>query len=175
MCFHSKLHPNVKQNPFQKNRTQPTVNNDITAPRLHISRQPSVTKQNSGGHAENESQTPNKAAGRRERGRGGEGEQERGEERNANCEAVMEVTKKKKKKLWCLAFESITVVWLSSYHSPSVDAVSPISRKRVFMCTCVCVCVCDCDQCEVFFFLPYLVSPVSISPLNRCLCSPREL
>lgn len=38
------------------------------------------------------------------------------------------------KKPLCLAFESITVVWLSSYRSLSVNAVSPISHKKVCMC-----------------------------------------
>lgn len=85
-----------------------------------------------------------------------------------------------KKNLLCLAFESITAVWLSSYRSLSVNAVSPISLRRV--CMCVCVLSGDCDQCDSesvlrffflisFLFLSYLVSPVSISTRNRCLYS----
>ena len=103
---------------------------------------------------DNETQTPNKTTGEAERGRD-RNENKREEDENANCWAVMEVTKK----LLCLASKSVTVVGLSSYRSVSVNAVSPFRHNRVCVCVCGCarVCVCvlsrDCDQCDTFFFL----------------------
>lgn len=51
---------------------------------------------------------------------------------------IVELSKSdKKRKLLRLAFfESVTVVWLSSYRPPSVNAVSAISHKKVSVCVC---------------------------------------
>lgn len=70
-----------------------------------------------------------------------EREQEKG--RRITCQ-LQRCQGSDKKKLPCLAFESITVVWLSSYRSLSVNAVSPTSYKKV----CMCVLSRDCDQCD---------------------------
>lgn len=63
-----------------------------------------------------------------EAGTGGRG---RGEE---NKILIAKLSWKWQQKLLCLAFESITVVCLSTYHSASVNAVSPISYKKVCVC-----------------------------------------
>lgn len=79
----------------------------------------------------------------------------------------------KKRKLLRLAFESVTVVWLSSYRPPSVNAVSAISHKKVSVCACVVrrlirVTLSRCDSfshlLSLSLSLAYLVCPVSISP-----------
>lgn len=50
---------------------------------------------------------------------------------------IVELSKSdKKRKLLRLAFESVTVVRLSSYRPPSVNAVSAISHKKVSVCAC---------------------------------------
>lgn len=51
---------------------------------------------------------------------------------------IVELSKSdKKRKLLRLAFfESVTVVWLSTYRPPSVNAVSAISHKKVSVCVC---------------------------------------
>ena len=112
---------------------------------------------------DNETQTPNKTTGEAERGRD-RNENKREEDENANCWAVMEVTKK----LLCLASKSVTVVGLSSYRSVSVNAVSPFRHNRVRVCVCGCarVCVCACCQETVIsvtlFFFFFLISFLSL-------------
>lgn len=183
--FQSKLHPKSKTKPPSAMINQHVCASKIKSHRLSttitalvewccstaaISRhRPNKTA----GPRENETQTPNKTTGRQSEGDRNENKRA-GRRKNANCEAVMKVTKK----LLYLAFESKTVVLLSSYHSLSVNAVSPISHKRV----CTRVLSRDCDQCDsesvrqffsslFLFSLSYLVSPVPISPCNRCLYS----
>lgn len=158
-----------------QNHILPSVNNDITPLRSGAAlRQPSAVIDQTKHQGENETQTLNKTTGKQSKGETGR-EQERGENKSADCEAVTKVTKK----LLCLAFESIAVVWLSSYHSVSVNAVAVLSAIRECSCVCCQVAVISVtqNQCNaVFFFSPrfyslalsYLVSPVLISPHNRC-------
>lgn len=140
------------------------------AERLHSSRQPSTTKQNSRARAKMQPrrQTRQQGGGLRERGRN---------KREGRIKMpIAKLSWKWQKKLLCLAFESITVVWLSSYHSLSVNAVSPISHKRV----CVCACVVK-RLWSVWLWVSatvFLISPLSL-PLLSCLSgldlSPRSM
>lgn len=85
MCFHSKLHPHIKQNHFQ-HYILPTVNNDITVQRNEAApHQPAAvsdqTKQQGCTTMKARHQTRQQGGRARER-------QERGEDRNANCEVT---------------------------------------------------------------------------------------
>lgn len=182
MCFQSKLHPNVKQN----RRDEPTH-------RCFQNRIPTNCQQWHHCAAERSSSTAAVSDQTKQQGRakmkprhqirqqggrereGGEGmgmrAREEGRMKKSNCGAVMKVTKK----LLCLAFESITVVWLSSYRSLSVNAVSPISHKRVCMCVCVCrqetvitVTLSQCDSFSHLFSLPLSFSLI-LSVRSRSL------
>lgn len=125
------------------------------AEQLHSSRQPSPSKQKQQGRAKMKPRHQTRTRGGRAEGRDGDENKREGRVRKANCGAVMNVTKK----LLCLAFESITVVWLSSYRSLSVNAVSPISHKRA--CMCVCVISATLSQCDTFLSLsPSLILSV---------------
>lgn len=77
---------------------------------------------------------------------------------------IVELSKSdKKRKLLRLAFESVTVVWLSSYRPPSVNAVSAISHKKVSVCVCVRTLSGDCDQSDSKSVRQFFSSPFSLS------------
>lgn len=146
-----------------QNHILPSVNNDITPLRSGAAlRQPSAVIDQTKHQGENETQTLNKTTGKQSKGETGR-EQERGENKSADCEAVTKVTKK----LLCLAFESIAVVWLSSYHSVSVNAVAVLSAIRECSCVCCQVAVISVtqNQCNAVFF-SLLVSILSLSLIS---------
>lgn len=83
---------------------------------------------------------------------------------------IVELSKSdKKRKLLRLAFESVTVVWLSTYRPPSVNAVSAISHKKVSVCVCVRALSGDCDQSDSKSVRQFFSSPFSLS-LSRLSC-----
>lgn len=157
-----------------QNHILPSVNNDITPLRSGAAlRQPSAVIDQTKHQGENETQTLNKTTGKQSKGETGR-EQERGENKSADCEAVTKVTKK----LLCLAFESIAVVWLSSYHSVSVNAVAVLSAIRECSCVCCQVAVISVtqNQCNaVFFFSPRFYSLALLSRLSGLDLPPQSM
>lgn len=99
--------------------------------------------------------------------------------RGENKMPIVELSKSdKKRKLLRLAFESVTVVWLSSYRPPSVNAVSAISHKKVSVCVCVCarcqetVIRVTLSRCDSFSHLLSLSLSLILSVRSRSLPPP---